>query len=103
MISLRQSFREQAWTNLIFKYAYNEHFDNLGVAVTPEELTDMVQGDSLFIHPWIRQQFTNQETQVFDKQLSITLFKSAFNQMPQQQRASWENFENELKKRKTSQ
>ena len=94
---LRQSFREQAWTNLIFKYAYREHFENLGVAVTPEELTDLVQGDSLFIHPWIRQQFTNQETQVFDKQLVIR-YLNQLSQMPPQQQASWENFENELKK-----
>lgn len=94
---LRQSFREQAWSNLVFKYAYTDFYKELALAVSDKELQDMVQGDSLFIHPWIRQQFTNQQTNQFDKELVIRYLKQ-YNQMPPQQRQQWENFEKELYK-----
>ncbi|MEO1655910.1 MAG: SurA N-terminal domain-containing protein [Bacteroidota bacterium] len=88
----RRSFREQAWNNLITKYAFQEQFDELSVQVPSRELIDMVQGDSLFIHPFVRQQFTNPQTNTFDKSALIQYLQS-LKQQPAQQRLLWENFE----------
>ncbi|NJO00579.1 MAG: peptidylprolyl isomerase [Bacteroidia bacterium] len=91
------SFREQAWNNLVYKYAYEEQFDKLGITVSDKELTEMVQGDSLFIHPWVRQQFANRETNQFDPSL-VRRYLQNLSNMPPEQSYVWANFENELRK-----
>ncbi len=90
------SLREEAWSSLVYKYAYQDRMENLGLEVSDEELTSMVQGDSIFIHPWIKQQFTNPETQVFDPAF-VTQYLAQMGQDRQAQ-IRWSYFERELKK-----
>jgi peptidyl-prolyl cis-trans isomerase D len=94
--------REQAWNNFIFSKSFTREFEELGITVTDKELTQMVQGDSIFIHPWVRQQFTNRQTNQFDKQMLITTLQQ-LNTAPANSpyRLNWRNFENELKKNRS--
>jgi peptidyl-prolyl cis-trans isomerase D len=85
--------REQAWNQLIDKIAYRKQFDKLGLAVTDDELEDMVQGDN--VHPGIRQAFVDPATQQFNKNLVVRYLKS-LDTLPPQQQAAWLNFESQL-------
>jgi len=99
------NLREQAWNNLIFKYAFEKEFDELGITITNEELIQMVQGDSMFIHPQVRfiPIFNNQETQRFDPQLVVAYFQQ-LDALPEpnktQQKLAWKNFEGQLQRDK---
>ncbi len=89
--------RDQVWNNFVFEYAYLSEFEKLGIQVSDEELYQMVQGDSIFIHPQIRQQFTNPETNIFDKQAIIS-FLQTLSQRPPEQQAQWAAFEDGIRK-----
>ena len=90
-----QQIREQAWNQLVFEYAYKPQFDELGIKVTQEEIYDMVQGN--YVHPAVRQAFTNPETGQFDKNQIIAFLKNLDSeQMDPYQRAAWQVFENQL-------
>ncbi|MEN7546488.1 peptidylprolyl isomerase [Rapidithrix thailandica] len=73
--------RETAWEQLVFKKAYQEEFDKLGIMVTDEELSDMIQGNN--IDPNFASNFTNPETGEVDKNL-IVQFLQNLDQIPQQ-------------------
>ncbi len=64
-----QQVREQAWQQMIFKYAYQQEFDKLGLGFTAEERDDMIIGDN--IYPGLKQEqtFQNPTTKQFDKAL----------------------------------
>jgi peptidyl-prolyl cis-trans isomerase D len=85
--------REQAWNQLIFETAYQKEFDKLGLAVSPDELVDMVQGEN--ISPEVRQAFTNPQTGVFDRNQIIQYLKG-LNNVPPAQKAQWASFEQQL-------
>jgi len=85
--------RDQAWNQFILDIAYRKEYDALGLAVTADELVDMVQGN--YISPAIRQTFTNPQTGVFDKAQVISYLKNLKSLPPEQQRA-WANFEQNL-------
>jgi peptidyl-prolyl cis-trans isomerase D len=84
--------REQAWNQLIIDYAFKKQYDALGLEVSPEELADMVQGN--YVHPFIKQQFTNPATQQFDKNQVVQYLKSLKPGTPQMQQ--WEQIEKNL-------
>src|SRR4028118_1787521 len=89
------SLRDQAWNQIIFKTAYRDQFDKLGLAVTDDELEDMVQGNH--IDPVIRQTFVNPATNQFDKALVIRYLQSLrSDSIPPQQKAAWFSFEQQL-------
>lgn len=85
--------RDQAWNQFILDIAYRNEFDKLGLAVTPDELVDMVQGN--YISPAIRQTFTNPQTGVFDKATVINYLKN-LKTLPAEQQQAWANFERNL-------
>ena len=85
--------REQAWNQLILDYAYQKEFDALGIAVSSDELVDMVQGNN--IHPTVRQSFTNPQTGQFDKNQIVSYLKNLKTLTPQQQQ-QWQSFEKSL-------
>jgi len=57
--------REQAWNQLVQDVIMDEKYDDLGIAVTPDEIFEMATGKN--VHPQIRQMFTNPQTGIFDK------------------------------------
>src|SRR5688572_11660201 len=84
------SLREQAWNQLIFKTAFQKEFDRLGLAVSEDELVDMVQGNH--IHPAIQQAFVDPQTKQFDRAKVIEYLKN-LDKAPAEQQAAWQNFE----------
>ena len=59
--------REQTWQTLLRDKIMGEVYDKLGMAVTSEELFDMLQGNNP--HPIVQQIFANPETGIFDRVL----------------------------------
>ena len=51
---LRTNIREQVWGDFIFEKAYQPQFDKLGLTVTPREIKEILQGDSLMRDPNLR-------------------------------------------------
>lgn len=88
--------REQVWEKLIFENVYSKEFEKLGITVSDDELREMVQGPKN-IHPFVKQQFSDQNG-VFDAATHSNFIASyANNTMPAAQRAMWDNFKRELK------
>lgn len=88
------ALREQAWNQIIFRVAFQEEFDRLGLAVTDDELDDMVRGNNL--HPAIKQSFVNPQTNEFDRTLVVNYLNNLQN-MPPEQKQMWYNFEANLR------
>ncbi|MCF2442713.1 SurA N-terminal domain-containing protein [Dyadobacter sp. CY345] len=88
------SLRDQAWNQFIVDIAYKKQFDELGLAVTDEELVDMVQGNH--ISPSILQAFSDPTSGRFDKSAVINYLKN-LKTLPVEQQKSWTSFETSLR------
>ena len=82
--------RDQAWNQTIYKMAFQKEWEKLGLAVSDDELVDMVQGDN--INAGIKQAFTDQNTKQFDKAKLIDFLKN-LDKAPVEQQVNWRNFE----------
>lgn len=91
---------EQAWNSILQRKIYDQVFENLGLQVGSAEVFDMVQGQH--ISPFIRQQFTNPETGIFDKQAVIDRLKNVDPTNPQDQQFmnAWLNVEKNLQQQR---
>ncbi|SHI44998.1 peptidyl-prolyl cis-trans isomerase D [Hymenobacter daecheongensis DSM 21074] len=85
--------RDQAWNQTIYRIAFQKEFDKLGLKVSDDELTDMVQGKN--IHPSIRQAFTDPKTQQFDRAKVIEYLRN-LDKLPPQAQDAFRNFEANL-------
>ena len=85
--------RDQAWNQTLYRVAFKQEWDKLGLAVSDDELVDMVQGDN--INPGIKQAFTDKATGQFDKAKLIEYLKNLDKMAPEQQMA-WRTFEANL-------
>ncbi len=83
------SLRQQAWDKLIARYAIEPQYEKVGIAVTDEELTDMISGTNL--DPNIRQAFTNPETGEVDRQrLGMEINRLRTLPYGSQERVGWD-------------
>ncbi|WP_439880891.1 SurA N-terminal domain-containing protein [Pontibacter sp. MBLB2868] len=82
--------REQAWNQLIFKIALQKEYERLGIAVSEDELVDMVQGNN--IHPAVKQAFVNPQTGEFDRN-QVVQYLQNLDQMGPEARPMWANFQ----------
>lgn len=87
---IRDGLREQVWNELIRDQLLVSQFEELGLAVSPEELDNMITGSDP--HPSIKQSFTNPETQVFESAKVLEYLKG-LDEMPDAQRNQWLLFE----------
>lgn len=88
------SLREQAWNQMVVDIAYKKQYDKLGLAVTDDEMVDMVQGNH--ISPAIQQAFANPTTGAFDKSAVINYLRN-LKTLPLPQQQSWADFEKNLR------
>ncbi len=86
--------RQQAWQRLIVQNVFQPQYDELGVAVTDDEMVEMVQGTN--VHPMVRQQFSDPQTGIFNKD-QLMSFLQQMNSLPQENRLAWINFEESLR------
>ena len=66
--------REQTWQNTVRQIIMEEVYDDLGVAVSAEELFDMLQGSNL--HPIVQQLFRNPNTGQVDRSAVVRFLKN---------------------------
>lgn len=84
--------RNSVWSLLTRELVFQKEYDALGIAVSNEELFDMIQGSDP--HPTIRESFTNPETGEFDRVRVLQHLKEDIDNDPTgQARAQWIRFE----------
>lgn len=87
--------REQVWQNLVDETLMGVQYEALGLKVTSRELSDMYSGD--FIHPYLRQMFTNPQTGVYDLQ-QVKYLADNFDQLDTTVRQQWVELEKFVRK-----
>lgn len=85
-----QNLRQEAWQRLVFKYAYQPQFEKLGIRVTPDEISDMIQGNN--IHPGIANSFKDDKGELDKKRLQEFLANIKQGRYGNQMRLSFENY-----------
>jgi len=90
----REQIRNQVWQQMTREYIMADAYDELGIAVSSEELWDMVQGEN--IHPMIRRIFTNPETGQVNTMAIIRFLKSYDQDPTGQRRAYWLYLEDQM-------
>ena len=93
---VRHQIQEQVWQDFVHKSVMNDVYDDLGLAVSSDELFDMVQGKN--IHPIIRQLFTNPKTGQLDRSAILRFLKSLDTNASPEQKAYWLYIENQITK-----
>jgi peptidyl-prolyl cis-trans isomerase D len=68
------NIREQVWQQMLMEKIYGETIKKTGIAVTPEEVNDLVFGNNP--HPVVKSMFTNPKTGLFDKSYMASFFKA---------------------------
>jgi peptidyl-prolyl cis-trans isomerase D len=89
------SLRQQAWDLLILRYAIQPQFEKVGVAVTSDEVWDMIQGKN--VDENVKMAFTNQQTGQFDRD-RVVAYLGQLKTMPEnsEPRVRWEMFQRDL-------
>jgi peptidyl-prolyl cis-trans isomerase D len=82
--------RDQVWTELVREKLMGTAYTKLGMAVSAEELFDMVQGTN--INASVRQAFTNPQTGEFDRNQVVQFIRN-LDQQPEDMQRRWVNFE----------
>jgi peptidyl-prolyl cis-trans isomerase D len=84
------SLRDQVWNELVRERIMKNATTELGLAVSREELFDMVQGSQ--IHPTVKQAFTDPNTGKFDRNQVLKFLREIDNQ-PEEMQNKWKAFE----------
>lgn len=82
-----ENIREEVWNQLVQEYVLSSNYKNLGIAVSSDELFDMVQGRNL--HPIIRQEFGNPQTGEVDPAMVDQFLRNLDADPSGFQRAIW--------------
>ncbi|MCX6245985.1 MAG: SurA N-terminal domain-containing protein [Bacteroidetes bacterium] len=88
------SIRQSTWNNLVKEILMEKEYDNLGIAVSSDELFDQVQGPNP--HRFILQYFKDPKTHVYDPQLVRNYLKNLDN-MEAKAKDQWLRFEKAIK------
>lgn len=91
---VENQLREQVWQNLVTETLTDAEFEKLGLTVTPAEVSDMYVGT--FIHPYLRQNFTDPKTGVYNTQ-AIQYYVDNFENLDTAQRMEWVELEKAVK------
>lgn len=86
--------REQVWQKLLSETLIDEQYNRLGLAMTSAELSDMYLGT--FIHPYLRQSFTDPQTGVYQTQ-AIEYYVKNLDNLDTAQRNEWMELEKTVK------
>jgi peptidyl-prolyl cis-trans isomerase D len=93
-----EMLREQTWTQVLQESVMSKIYAELGIQVTVDELSDMIQGEN--IHPQISGApiFQNQQTGQFDRTLVARFLKNLSESSDETTKTQWAQFEIGLKK-----
>ncbi len=90
-----ESLREQVWQQIVRENVMEDQYDDLGLALHPDELFDMVQGRN--IHPMVQQLFGNPQTGEVNKAAIVQFLKNMDSDPTGRQKTIWLYVENEIK------
>jgi len=86
-----ENIRNQVWQDLIKKYLLDKEYRKLGLALSNEELYDLIQGPNP--HPLIMDRFRNPETGTLNR-LQLSEFLSRIDDMTGPEKQIWVFYEN---------
>ena len=86
--------RDQVWQNLVGETLTDEQMDKLGLTITQAEVSDMFLGE--FIHPYLRQYFTDPKTGTYNTQ-QVQYIINNFDNLDTNQRLEWLDLEKAVK------
>jgi len=89
-----EQIREQTWNGLVRNMTMKEIYDNLGIAVTSNELFDLVQGENP--HAIIQSLFRDQKTGTVNRQALIQFLKYQQNNSTGPEHNYWLFVENQI-------
>lgn len=90
------NIREQIWQQLVQENAFAPEFEELGLSVSGDELRELLQG-AKNMHPYVRQQFTDPNTGVFNEENHRTFITQAANKtLPLPQQQAWDQFKSSM-------
>ena len=89
-----QQIREQVWQRFVDETLMEEQLDKLGMTVSSAELNDMYTG--VFIHPYVRQSFTDPQTGQFNVN-QVNYFINTLDQRDTNTRMQWSEMEKYVK------
>ena len=92
---VESQIREQVWQQFVDETLLDEQTAKLGLKVTPAEVSDMYTGT--FIHPYLRQMFTNPQTGQYDMRQVNYLIEN-FDQLDTMFRMQWVEIEKYVKR-----
>lgn len=92
---VRASFKDQVWDEFIRENVLESQFIELGLAVSSDELFDMVRGNDP--HPQVKQSFTDPATGSFNPAKVLQFLKS-LESMPVENKKQWLLFEKGIEK-----
>lgn len=91
---VEMQLRDQVWQQFIEETLMEEQTAKLGLTVSPAEVNDMYVGQ--FIHPYVRQSFTDPKTGVFDIQ-QVNYWIENFSNIDTARRRQWVELEKAVK------
>ncbi len=91
---VESQLRNQVWQKFVDETLMEEQMQKLGLTVSPAELNDMYVGQ--FIHPYVRQSFTDPKTGVFDIQ-QVNYWIENFSSIDTMRRQQWVEMEKAVK------
>jgi len=86
--------RAQTWNQMVMDILMGDEYEELGIDVSSEELSDMILGPNP--HPLIVQSFTDPSTGIFDRERVVN-YTSNFDNLPPDAKQQWLDFEKYLK------
>ncbi|MBQ9417346.1 MAG: SurA N-terminal domain-containing protein [Bacteroidales bacterium] len=91
---VESQIREAVWQQFVEETLMGEQTSSLGLQVTTAEVNDMYTGT--FIHPYVRQSFTDPQSGQFDVQ-QVNYWIENFDQIDTARRAQWIELEKAVK------
>ena len=83
--------REQVWNEILEENLLGKQYEKLGITVTEKEMSDMFVGE--FIHPYLRQIFTDPNTGMYNTQAVAQTIRN-FDQLKDEDKMQWHDIEN---------
>lgn len=88
-------FREQVWNQILEEKIYGKQLEALGIVVSQAELSDMYLGE--FIHPFLKQQFTDPATGIYNAQV-VKQYVQNFDKLKPEDQLQWTDIEQYVSK-----
>ncbi len=97
---MEMQIREQVWQNFVDETLMEEQTSKMGMKVTAAEINDMYTG--MFIHPAVRQSFTDPQTGQFDMR-QVNYWIENFSELDTMRRMQWIEMEKYVKRDREAQ